>query len=114
MANKNKVGRVLLGAAVTVAALSAYLYFDERARAKVESILNREKAKAFIRHNLKGSENLMAAIDKLTDTEITSVVKLMNETEKVAHKATDSFVHYVEKAKDFGHDLVDKVSNFNK
>lgn len=112
MAKKEKVGRILLGSAVAVAALSGYLYFNERARTKVEGILNRERAKAFVRQNLKGSQSLLAAIDKLSDTEITSVVKLMDETEKVANKATDSFSNIVDKAKGFGSDVVDRVSDY--
>ncbi|MBD3949028.1 hypothetical protein I4Q36_00390 [Tuanshanicoccus lijuaniae] len=114
--SKNRLGRVLLGAAVAVAGVSLYLYIDENARTKVESVINREKAKAFIRQNLKGSQNLIDAIDKLTDTELNSVMKLMNETEKTANKVADqagsAVNQFVDRAKEFGNDVADKVSDF--
>lgn len=121
--SKNNVGRFLLGTAVVVAGLSLYIYFDENARATVEGIVNREKAKAFIKHNVKGSERLLKAIDKLSDNEINTVMKLIDETEKVTDKAEDAFNQFADKAKDvtsnvveravdLGNEVINKVSNF--
>ncbi|MBR7928090.1 hypothetical protein KBI51_07850 [Aerococcaceae bacterium zg-ZUI334] len=114
--SKNCFGRVLLGAAVAVAGVSLYLYIDENARTKVESILNREKAKSFIRQNLKGSQGLIDAIDKLSDTELNTVMKLMDETEKTANKVAGQvgsvMNQVVDRAKELGTDVADRVSDW--
>ncbi|MBS4462755.1 hypothetical protein JXA27_09405 [Aerococcaceae bacterium zg-B36] len=114
--SKNCFGRVLLGAAVAVAGVSLYLYIDENARTKVESILNREKAKSFIRQNLKGSQGLIDAIDKLSDTELNTVMKLMDETEKTANKVAGQvgsvMNQVVDRAKELGTDVAGRVSDW--
>lgn len=111
--SKNFLGKVLLGTAVAVAGVSLYLYVDESARGRVESFVNREKAKNFIKQNLKGSEKLVAAIDRLTDTELSTVMKLIDDTtsnaEDVAHKASKEASRAYDRAIDFGTEVVDKA-----
>lgn len=122
--SKNFLGKVLLGTAVAVAGVSLYLYLDESARNKVESYINREKAKNFIKQNLKGSEKLLAAIDSLTDIELSTVMKLIDETgtatvnelssraSSIYDRARDLSSDLVDRAKDLSADAYERVQNY--
>lgn len=74
MNKKGQIATVLLGSAVTVAGLAAFVYLNDSAREKVEGMINREKAKSFVKHTLNGSEALVSAVDHLDDTDRKSVV----------------------------------------
>lgn len=122
---KNRLGRFALGVTAVVAGVSLYLYFDENARNKVEAVVNREKAKAFVRQNLKGSPALLKAIDELSDAEMSTVMNLIDEASgavsDVADKASDSVEQagdtlnqIADRAVDMGKDLVNRVSDFVK
>lgn len=106
---KNMVGRILLGSALAVAGLSLYVYFDENTRSKVESYINREKAKYFIRQNLNGSEKLLSAVDTLSDQELTSLMKLLDNTQDFVSKASDNVTSTVNRVKELGEDVKGKI-----
>ncbi|MGO4937367.1 hypothetical protein ACTQ54_07065 [Fundicoccus sp. Sow4_H7] len=108
---KDNLGKILLGSAVVVAGVSLYLYFDETAREKVEGVVNRERAKMFVRHRLNGSDAMVNAVDHLSDTEINTLMKVMNSTSNVKDKATDAFSDIMDKAKEVTSDVTHKVTD---
>lgn len=108
---KNNWGKILLGSAVVVAGLSLYLYFDEEARERVEGVVNRERAKAFVKHRLNGSDAMVNAVDKLNDTEINTLMKVMNNTNKAKNKASDAFTDIMDRAKEVTSDVSHKVTD---
>lgn len=106
MAKRISVGKVLLGAAVAVAGLATYVYYNEELRSQVEGAVNREKAKLYIRAKLNGSDKLMSAVDGLSDEEINTLMKVLNEpTQSVV---TDTVNEVAEHAKS----MKDKVVNY--
>ncbi|UUX33120.1 hypothetical protein [Fundicoccus culcitae] len=108
---KDHWGKILLGSAVVVAGVSLFLYFDETAREKVEGVLNRERAKMFVKHRLNGSDAMVSAVDSLSDTEINTLMKVMNSTSKAKDKASDTFSDIMDKAKEVTSDVTHKVTD---
>ncbi|MGX7091822.1 hypothetical protein [Hutsoniella sourekii] len=109
---KRTIGLALLGSAIAVAATSLYVYFDDSARERVEGMLNREKAKMFVRHRLNGSDVLVDAVDNLSDAEINTLVQLADGASDAGSQAQDTLSQLVNRAKDFGQDVADRVSDY--
>lgn len=110
----NQLVGIFLGATVVIAGAALYLYLDESAREKVEGALNREKAKYFIRNKLNGSPALVNAVDKLSDAEITTLVKLSDSATDAKDAAVDSLSDFIDRAKAAGNQVSDKVADYFK
>lgn len=109
---KRTVGLVLLGSAVAIAGISLYLYFDKDARQSIESMINREKAKLFVKHHLNGSEDMVKAVDKLSDKEVNILVKLSESANKFKDDVTGGLDNVVKKARNMSDHLGERVSNY--
>ena len=96
---KRNLGLFLLGSTVAVAGLALYLYLNEDARESVEGMINREKAKLFVRHHLDGSESMIDAVDHLSDSEVNTLVKLADSANQVKENVSHGFENLVDKAK---------------
>lgn len=112
----SKLALILLGSAAAVASIAALLYFNEDARERVEGVVNRERAKHFVRHNLAGSDTLIDAVDHLSDAEVNTIVKLAANTKSASKtakdKTTDAFDTIVNRAKEVGSDVTDAVKDY--
>ncbi len=86
---KRHVGLLLLGSTALIAGTALYLYLDENARENVEGMINREKAKSFVRHHLGGSNALVKSIDKLSDVEVNTLVKLSDSVDGLKDNVED-------------------------
>ncbi|MBG9982847.1 hypothetical protein HZY86_06995 [Aerococcaceae bacterium DSM 111020] len=104
-------GLFLLGATVAVAGTAAYLYFSDEARGRVEGMINREKAKFYVRHKLNGSDALVNAVDNLSDAEITTLVNLADTANNAADSAQDTLSSLVNTAKDKTNQATEKVAD---
>lgn len=109
---KRGLGLFLLGTTVAAAGVALYLYLDENARHKVEGVINREKAKAFIRHRLEGNESLVNAVDNMSDAEVNHLVKLSEKAVDVKDNVSDSIKDMLDKAKHMTKDVSDRVSDY--
>lgn len=114
-----KFALVALGAAAVVGGVALYLYYDEEARERVQGVINREKAKAFVRHKLNGSDELVAAVDNLTDAEVNTLIKLSDsaqdakdKAESLAEDASSKLSDFITHAKDKAGEVSDTVSDY--
>ncbi|MGO4939360.1 hypothetical protein ACTQ45_04960 [Fundicoccus sp. Sow4_D5] len=112
MNRKGYIATVLLGSAATVAGLAAYVYMNDSAREKVEGIINREKAKSFVKHTLNGSDALVSAVDNLDDAEINTLMKFANQAGSLKDKTGDAFSEIIDRAKKVTSDATSKVSDY--
>lgn len=110
--SKRNLGLFLLGSTVAAAGLALYLYFDEGARENVEGMINREKAKMFVRHRLNGSDAMIKAIDGLSDSEVNTLVKLADSANDVKENVGNTFGDLVDKTKKVTGDVANKVSDY--
>lgn len=106
------VGLVLLGATLAVAGTAAYLYFSDEARERVEGLINREKAKFYVKHKLNGSEALVNAVDNLSNAEINTLVNLADSANEATNAAQDKLSSFIDSAKEKTQDATDKVADF--
>lgn len=107
-----KLALVLLGSAAAVAGITALLYYNDDARRRVEGVINRERAKLFVRYKLNGSKELVNAVDNLSDQEVNTIVKLASSAGDVKEKATDAFSNIMKRAKDVKSDVSDTVHDY--
>lgn len=112
MNKKGHIATVLLGSAVTVAGLAAFVYLNDSAREKVEGMINREKAKSFVKHTLNGSEALVSAVDHLDDTEINTLMKFAGQAGNLKDKTGDAFSEIIDRAKKVTSDASSKVADY--
>ncbi len=112
MNRKGHIATILLGSAVTVAGLAAFVYLNDSAREKVEGMINREKAKSFVKHTLNGSEALVSAVDHLDDTEINTLMKFAGQAGNLKDKTGDAFSEIIDRAKKVTSDATSKVTDY--
>lgn len=108
----SKLAVVLLASAACVAGLAAFLYYNEDARETVEGMVNREKAKYFVRSRLNGNEALVEAVDHMSDEEVNTIMKLAGGAKKATNKTSDAFEAVINRAKDLGSDVSEVVSDY--
>lgn len=113
---KNKhntsLGLILLGSAAAVAGIAAVMYYNDDVRHRVEGVVNRERAKLFVKHKLNGSDTLVNAVDNLSDTEVNTIVKLASGAGDVKDQATDAFSSIMKRAKEASSSVTDKVHDY--
>lgn len=111
--NNQGLGKFLLGTAAVaaVAGLAIYAMADEDTRHHVQGVVNREKAKAYVKHKLNGSDRLVAIVDELSDAEINSLMKFANSSNQVTSKVSDGFNEIMKLAKDAANAAGDKVQD---
>lgn len=110
--NNLSLGLILLGSAVAVAGIAAILYVNDDMRHRVEGVVNRERAKLFVKHKLNGSDALVNAVDNLSDAEVNTIVKLASGASDVKDQASDAFTSIMKRAKDISSDVTDKVQDY--
>lgn len=110
--NATKLALILLGSATVVAGVTALLYYNDDVRHRVEGVVNREKAKYFVKHKLHGSSDLVDAVDNLSDQEINTIVKLASGAGNLKDKTSDAFSNIMDKAKDMTSEVTDRVSDY--
>lgn len=86
----SKLKNVLLGAG-TIAALGVVTYFisSDAAQEKVEAMVNRQKAKHFVKDTLKGNKRAMSVIDKLSDDEIAHLLGTVDKVGDLEDRLSD-------------------------
>lgn len=73
MNNKTKETLIRVGTAVAVSA-AAYFLFSDKTQNKGKAMMNRHKAKTFVKDKLKGNKKAMAVVDQLSDEEISRLL----------------------------------------
>ena len=91
----------LLGALVI--GVITYLVSSEAAQEKVETVINRQRAKHFVKDKLKGNQRALDKIDKMSNSEINS---LLNNVDKMSDLES--------KLEDYSDELKNATKNLKK
>lgn len=110
--NNVSLGLLLLGSAAAVAGIAAVMYYNDDVRHRVEGVVNRERAKLFVKHKLNGSDSLVNAVDNLSDAEVNTIVKLASGAGNVKDQAADAFSTILNRAKEVSSDVTDRVQDY--
>lgn len=106
--NNSSVGRILLGSALAVAGLAAFVYFSDDAREKVEGTVNRERAKYLVRNKMNAPQAFVDAVDNLSDSEVTTLMRSLDK----AGDAGENILDTVSDAVDKSRDLLERVADY--
>ena len=102
MNNKTRNIILGLGTAVAVGAVT-YLISSDAAQDRLEALINRQKAKHFVKDTLKGNKKAMSVIDNLSDDEISNLLKTVDKVDDLQSKMGD----YSDQIKDVTSDIKD-------
>lgn len=111
-----KIALIALGSLAAAAGIAALVYYNDDARARVEGIINRERAKFFVKHNLGGNDALVNAVDHLSDSEVNTIMKLAGSSKSavdtVKDKTTDAFDTIMDRARGVSSDVSGAVKDY--
>lgn len=68
---------VSVGAAAVIGA--ACLFSSDKAVEKMEKMINRKRAKHFVKDKLRGNEKAMSVVEKLSDDEVTNLLNVVDK-----------------------------------
>jgi len=104
MNNRTKGILVGVGAAIAVG-LTAYFLSSDDAQEKTEAMMNRHKAKSFVKDKLHGNKKAMSVVDQLSDEEVNHLLSTVNRVSDLEGKISD----YSDQLKSVSTDFKDMV-----
>ena len=122
---KRSTRNLLIGLGATVAIGTVILSASDKSMAKIESYINRQKAKNFVKDKLKGNEKALDVVEKLSDEEVVNLLKVVdkvsdlkgqvgtytNHLKDATNEFKDMFMDKKEKATEKAEDFVDDVKD---
>ena len=76
---KNSTKGLLIGLGATVVVGTIIVSSSEKALQKIESYMNRKRAKDFIKEKLNGNDDALSVVDQLSDEEISNLLKIVDK-----------------------------------
>lgn len=98
-----------LGTALAVGAV-AYFVSSDAAQEKAEALINRQRAKHFVKDTLRGNKKAMSVVDKMSDEEITNLLGTVDKVSDLEEKLAD----YSEQLKHISSDVKEVFSEKKK
>lgn len=95
-----------IGTALAVG-VAAYFLSSDDAQEKTEAMMNRHKAKAFVKEKLKGNKKALSVVEQLSDEEINRLLSTVNRVSDLEDKLSD----YSDQLKDVSSDFTSMLSD---
>ncbi|MCR8969903.1 hypothetical protein ACQV2X_02790 [Facklamia sp. P12945] len=110
---KNRLTNIIAGTAIVAAVTGVilYAYLDDDANERVRGMINREKVKAYVKHQLKGSDHLVNIVNDLSDEEVNTLVGIANKTKATQSQMSEGFIQIINRAKELADDAGEKMHN---
>lgn len=105
---KNSTRNLLIGLGTTVAVGAFILSSSDKTMAKLEACINRKKAKMFVKDKLKGNEKALDVVEKLSDDEITNLLKVVDKVTDLKGQVGTYSNHLKDATSEFKDMLMDK------
>lgn len=86
----NRTRNILIGVGTAFAiGVTAYFLSSDNAQQKTEAMMNRHKAKAFVKDKLKGNKKALSVVDQLSDGEINHLLSTVDRVSDLEGKISD-------------------------
>lgn len=113
MNSRTKGILVGVGSALAIGALAYFLTSDD-AQEKTEALINRHRAKAFVKDKLKGNKKALSVVDKLSDEEVNQLLSTVDRVSDLEGKISDYSHQLKDVSTDFKDMLMDKTGEVKK
>ncbi|MGB3161736.1 hypothetical protein [Carnobacterium sp.] len=99
---------LLIGLGATVAIGAVILSASDKSMAKIESYINRQKAKNFVKDKLKGNEKALDVVERLSDEEVINLLKVVDKVSDLKGQVGTYTSHLKDATNEFKDMFIDK------
>jgi hypothetical protein len=108
---KKSTRNLLIGLSATVAIGAVILSSSDKTMAKIESIINRQKAKSFVKDKLNGNEKALNVVEKLSDEEVVNLLNVVDKVSDLKGQVGTYTDHLKDATNEFKEMFMDKKEN---
>lgn len=105
---KNSTKALLIGFGTVFAVGAIVVSSSNMAMEKIESKINRKRARYFVKEKLKGNENAMSVVDDLSDMEVANLLSVVDKVSDLRGSVSSYGEHFKETTNDFKDAFMDK------
>lgn len=105
---KNSTKALLVGFGTIFAVGAVIVSSSSMAMEKLESKMNRKRARYFVKEKLKGNEKAMSVVDDLSDTEVANLLSVVDKVSDIRGNVSSYGDHLKETTNDFRDAFMDK------
>lgn len=105
---KNSTKVLLIGFGTIFAVGAIIVSSSNMAMEKIESKMNRKRARYFVKDKLKGNENAMSVVDDLSDVEVANLLSVVDKVSDFKGSVSSYGEHLKDTTSDFKDAIMDK------
>lgn len=109
---KNSTKALLIGFGTVFAVGTIVVSSSNMAMEKIESKINRKRARYFVKEKLKGNENAMSVIDDLSDMEVANLLSVVDKVSDLRGNVSSYGDHLKDTTSDFRGAIMDKKDDW--
>lgn len=108
---KKSTRNLLIGLSATVAIGAVILSSSDKTMDKIEAIINRQKAKSFVKDKLNGNEKALNVVEKLSDEEVVNLLNVVDKVSDLKGQVGTYTDHLKDATNEFKEMFMDKKEN---
>ncbi|WP_035054684.1 hypothetical protein [Carnobacterium pleistocenium] len=105
---KDSTKALLVGVGTIFAVGAVIVASSNMAMEKLESKINRKRARYFVKEKLKGNEKAMSVVDDLSDMEVANLLNVVDKVSDLKGNVSSYGNHFKETTHDFKDAFMDK------
>lgn len=109
---KNSTKALLIGVGTVVAVGAIIVSSSNMAMEKIESKINRKRARYFVKEKLKGNEKAMTVVDDLSDMEVANLLSVVDKVSDLRGSVSSYGDHFKDTTSDFRDAFMEKKQDW--
>lgn len=105
---KNSTKALLIGFGTVFAVGAIIVSSSNMAMEKIESKINRKRARYFVKEKLQGNEKAMSVVDDLSDMEVANLLSVVDKVSDLRGSVSSYGEHFKDTTNDFRGAIMDK------
>ena len=105
---KNSTKALLIGFGTVFAVGAIIVSSSNMAMEKIESKINRKRARYFVKEKLQGNEKAMSVVDDLSDMEVANLLSVVDKVSDLRGSVSSYGEHFKDTTNDFRDAIMDK------